>query len=234
MKFHHLISASAAVLALSLSATVSAEKLAVGITPDLQKLDFTHAGKSYTIMRNQDQKNTVNENFAKTSRKCPPFCIQPVVLAPGVDTLGEVEIIHYIKKMSEGENILVVDSRTPDWVERGTIPGAKNIPWTKLNPAKGATTEGIIEVMTKEFGAKLAEGADAFTVDEAVAEGNASKAFDYSEAKTLVMFCNGMWCGQSPNNILNLLKFGYPAEKLKWYRGGMQDWEVLGLSTVKP
>jgi rhodanese-related sulfurtransferase len=234
MKFHHLITASAAVLALSLSATVSAEKLAVGITPDLQKLDFTHDGKSYTIMRNQDQKNTVNENFAKTSRKCPPFCIQPVALAPGVETLGEVEIIHYIKKMSEGENILVVDSRTPDWVERGTIPGAKNIPWTKLNPAKGATTEGIIEVMTKEFGAKLAEGADAFTVDEAVAEGNASKAFDYSQAKTLVMFCNGMWCGQSPNNILNLLKFGYPADKLKWYRGGMQDWEVLGLSTVKP
>ena len=234
MKFHHLITASAAVLALSLSATVSAEKLAVGITPDLQKLDFKHDGKSYTIMRNQDQKNTVNENFAKTSRKCPPFCIQPVVLAPGVETLGEVEIIHYIKKMSEGENILVVDSRTPDWVEKGTIPGAKNLPWTKLNPAKGATTEGIIEVMTKEFGAKLAEGADAFTVDEAVAEGNASKAFDYSQAKTLVLFCNGMWCGQSPNNILNLLKFGYPADKLKWYRGGMQDWEVLGLSTVKP
>ena len=234
MKFHHLITASAAVLALSLSATVSAEKLAVGITPDLQKLDFKHDGKSYTIMRNQDQKNTINENFAKTSRKCPPFCIQPIVLAPGVETLGEVEMIHYVKKMSEGENIIVVDSRTPDWVERGTIPGAKNIPWTKLNPAKGATTEGIIEVMTKEFGAKLAEGADAFTVDEAVAEGNASKAFDYSQAKTLVMFCNGMWCGQSPNNILNLLKFGYPAEKLKWYRGGMQDWEVLGLSTVKP
>ena len=232
MKFHHLITASAAVLALSLSATVSAEKLAVGITPDLQKLDFKHDGKSYTIMRNQDQKNTINENFAKTSRKCPPFCIQPIVLAPGVETLGEVEMIHYVKKMSEGENILVVDSRTPDWVERGTIPGAKNIPWTKLNPAKGATTEGIIEVMTKEFGAKLAEGADAFTVDEAVAEGNASKAFDYSQAKTLVMFCNGMWCGQSPNNIMNLLKFDYPAEKIKWYRGGMQDWEILGLSTV--
>jgi rhodanese-related sulfurtransferase len=234
MKYHHLITASAAVLALSLSATVSAEKLAVGITPDLQKLEFMHDGKSYTIMRNQDQKNTINENFAKTSRKCPPFCIQPIALAPGVETLGEVEMIHYIKKMSEGENILVVDSRTPDWVERGTIPGAKNIPWTKLNPAKGATTEGIIEVMTKEFGAKLAEGADAFTVDEAVAEGNAGKAFDYSRARTLVMFCNGMWCGQSPNNILNLLKFGYPADKLKWYRGGMQDWEVLGLSTVKP
>ena len=26
---------------------------------------------------------------------------------------------------------------------------------------------------------------------------------------------------------------GYPAEKIKWYRGGMQDWEILGLATVK-
>ena len=55
---------------------------------------------------------------------------------------------------------------------------------------------------------------------------------DFSKAKTLVMFCNGMWCGQSPNNIKSLLKMGYPANKIKWYRGGMQDWEVLGLSTV--
>ncbi|MDH3355786.1 MAG: rhodanese-like domain-containing protein, partial [Chromatiales bacterium] len=40
--------------------------------------------------------------------------------------------------------------------------------------------------------------------------------------------------GQSPLAIKALLKLGYPAEKLKWYRNGMQDWEILGLSTVKP
>ncbi|MDH5471784.1 MAG: rhodanese-like domain-containing protein, partial [Gammaproteobacteria bacterium] len=39
---------------------------------------------------------------------------------------------------------------------------------------------------------------------------------------------------QSPNNIKNLLKLNYPAEKIKWYRGGMQNWENLGLTTVKP
>ncbi len=27
--------------------------------------------------------------------------------------------------------------------------------------------------------------------------------------------------------------FANPAHKIKWYRGGGQDWEVLGLSTVK-
>jgi hypothetical protein len=30
------------------------------------------------------------------------------------------------------------------------------------------------------------------------------------------------------------MRFGYPANKIKWYRGGMQDWEILGLTTVKP
>jgi hypothetical protein len=48
------------------------------------------------------------------------------------------------------------------------------------------------------------------------------------------LFCNGMWCGQSPASMATLLKFGYPAEKLKWFRGGMQTWEILGFNTVKP
>jgi rhodanese-related sulfurtransferase len=57
--------------------------------------------------------------------------------------------------------------------------------------------------------------------------------WDFSTAKTLVMFCNGAWCGQSPTNIQTLLKLGYPPNKLKWYRGGMQAWEQFGLTTVK-
>ena len=61
-----------------------------------------------------------------------------------------------------------------------------------------------------------------------------SEFWDFSNAKTLVLFCNGMWCGQSPNNIKSLLKIGYPAHKLKWYRGGMQDWSILGLTVIKP
>jgi rhodanese-related sulfurtransferase len=32
---------------------------------------------------------------------------------------------------------------------------------------------------------------------------------------------------------MTLLKYGYPADKIKWYRGGMQNWTALGLTTVK-
>ena len=231
MKTKIVIAAFAA--SLIFSANVSAENKPVDITPNMKEVNVKHNGKSVTITRNQDNKNTVNPAFAKTSRPCPPFCIQPVVLAPGVETIAEVEIIDYIKKMSDGDNsILVVDSRTPDWVEKGTIPGAKNLPWTSLNPKKGATTEGIVKILTEEFGAKLKGDNDVVDVDDAIVNNSVGEVIDYSNAKTLVMFCNGMWCGQSPNNIMNLLKFGYPAEKIKWYRGGMQDWEILGLSTV--
>jgi rhodanese-related sulfurtransferase len=39
---------------------------------------------------------------------------------------------------------------------------------------------------------------------------------------------------RSPTTIKGLLKIGYPAHKILWYRGGMQDWESLGLTTLKP
>ena len=238
MKISHYVAStvSAAILLFDISSSVSAgDDISVGISHDIKKVEFTHDGKKLTIMRNQESLHTINPNFALTSRDCPPFCIQPMVVAPGVDTIAELEIIDYIKKMADGDgSILVIDSRTPDWVARGTIPGSTNIPWTKIRPKSGATTEDIIKILTGNFGAKLAQGADEFSVDEAIAEGDTSKVFDYSDAKTLVMFCNGMWCGQSPANIKILLKFGYPAEKIKWYRGGLQGWEILGLTTIKP
>jgi len=218
MKWNKITSAVVAALAVVLVGNASAADLAVGITRSMTKFEGTVNGEKVTIVRNQNQSATVHPAFAKTSRKCPPFCIQPAQLAPGVETIGELEVIEYVKMMAAGdENILLIDSRTPDWVAKGTIPGAMNIPWTKLNPAKGADPISIGELMTGQFGATELEG-----------------LWDYSNAKTLVLFCNGMWCGQSPNNIKNLLRFGYPAHKIKWYRGGMQDWEILGLSNVKP
>lgn len=206
----------AAAIAAVLAAPAGAEDVAVQITAGLGSVDVMHGGETITIMRNQDTKNTVNPAFAKTSRECPPFCIQPSKLAPGVETIGEAEVIEYAKRMSDGDaTIVLVDSRTPDWVERGTIPSAMNVPWTKLNPAKGADPISIAEIMEGVFNVQSNE-----------------ELMDFSDSKTAVMFCNGMWCGQSPNNIANLLKFGYPAHKIKWYRGGMQDWEILGLTTV--
>lgn len=213
-----LIAVATIAVSALLSVTAHAENRPVGITFDMSEATVMHNGKEVKITRNQDNGATVIDAFAKTSRPCPPFCIQPIVLAPGVETIGEAEMIDYLVKMSKGdESILVIDSRTPNWVERGTIPGAKNLPWTLLNTAKGADPLSIGEIISEEFGAEEFDG-----------------LWKFAKAKTLVMFCNGMWCGQSPTNIKSLLDFGYPAHKIKWYRGGMQNWSNLGLTVVKP
>ena len=129
---------------------------------------------------------------------------------------GNAALSAAIAAKEQCESVLVVDSRTPDFVEAGSIPGAMNIPYTQLLPEQ-TEPQDIAELLQFEFNAGFDDG-----------------LWDFSTAKTLVMFCNGPWCGQSPTNIKALLKLGYPAERIKWYRGGMQAWEQFGLTTVKP
>lgn len=44
-----------------------------------------------------------------------------------------------------------------------------------------------------------------------------------------IFFCNGPQCPQSHSAIKNLLKAGYPPDKILYYRGGMHDWVTMGL-----
>ena len=191
--------------------------LDVAISEEIDSIEVIHNGTNVTIMRNQNPDNRINPAYTKTSRKCPPFCIQPATIAEGVETIGELELLDYLKQIMAGNNsILVIDSRTSDWVKTGTIPGSVNIPWTVLSPGAGADPFTISDIFKERFGVITQEG-----------------LWDFSGAKTLILFCNGLWCGQSPSSIRSLLAFGYPASKLKWYRGGMQDWESTGLTVIK-
>lgn len=204
------------ILIVSLTSPGMSMALDVNITADLPSIQVLHNGRKVTIMRNQDQNNRINPTFAKTSRNCPPFCIQPVEVAAGVKTVGELEMLYYLKKIGDGDkSLLVIDSRKADTVAMGSIPGAVNIPARRLDSAITSLPE-IREIMQKQFAAVYKSG-----------------SWDFSSARTLVLFCNGPWCSQSSVSIKRLLKLGYPADKLVWYRGGMQSWEALGLTTVK-
>jgi rhodanese-related sulfurtransferase len=196
-------------------------EMTIGET-DIQPVEVMHAGAQVLIERTHDEGATLPAEFLKTDRACPPFCLQPMSAANGVQTIGEVEMLGFLKQANDGEAVLVIDSRTPDWVMRGTIPGSVNIPWDQIDPQQqgmfGDSGESYARtLMVEKFGAT---------------EGDDGK-LDFSNAKTLVLFCNGIWCGQSSDNIATLIGMGYPAEKLKWYRGGMQDWVSAGLTTVK-
>ncbi|MCK5813873.1 MAG: rhodanese-like domain-containing protein [Cocleimonas sp.] len=201
------------------SHTVMADKRdPVGITPSIMSVTINVDGKKVEVKRNQDNDNLINPAFSKTSRACPPFCIEPMSIAPNVETIGEIETLDYLKRSSAGEAVMVIDARTPEWMMRGTIPGSVNIPWTTLSVRGADTWEDAAtaeEVIVSRFGADMK-----------------GEKLDFTHAKTLVLFCNGAWCEQSTANIKLLLAKGYPAEKIKWYRGGMQSWTGFGLSTV--
>lgn len=199
-----------------LPVALNAAEGGVNITTGMPYVEVMHKGKKVRIERIQDNENYVDPDFAQTSRPCPPYCIQPMLLFPGVETLGELELIDYLRRMSRGDAVLIIDSREKAWLAKGMIPGAIHIPWTQLFN-QTASDEEISEIMSFQFGA-IKTGA----------------FWNFENVKTLVFYCNGPWCGQSPTNIRALLAMGYPASKIKWYRGGMQSWKLFGLTTVMP
>lgn len=212
MKKLKILVVSAASVALLASMAVTAKP--VGIIKGVMEI----AG----ISRNQNGKATIHPAFAKTSRSCPPFCIQPTnPFAPAsVDTVSELDILHALRDIAKGDNSqMVIDARTPVWMSAkkgGTIKGSVNISYKKLNAkAVAKDPDAVIEILTSKFGVTEQDG-----------------IFNFTKAKTLYLFCNGLWCGQSPAAIKALLSLGYPESKLKYYRSGMNAWHSLGLSTV--
>ena len=203
----------------------------VGITSSIDSVSVLHQGKRVVIKREKLADSTIPSLFNNTSRPCPPFCVQPMLAAPNVETIGELELLDYLQQTNTG-SVIVVDSRLTNWVNKGTIPGSIHIPWTSLVKSEGATLKSTLNVLTKQFSVKIVEGKNAGDVSEALVDNRVTDVLDYSNAKTLVIFCNGTWCGQTSESIKALLDIGYPAEKIKYYRDGMQGWVTLGLTTV--
>lgn len=185
------------ITAISLLAAPVAAQEPVNIRSDIPTVTVQTPSGPVEIQRIQDPTNEVTGEWARTSRPCPPFCIQPMTPAPGVATIGELEMLD----MLADEEAIVVDSRTPDWFEGGTIPGAINIPYTQ-----------VVDRL-EDLGCEID-----------------FDGWDCTEARPVALFCNGLWCGQSPSAIRNMISAGYPADRIFYYRGGMQSWRVLGLS----
>ncbi len=168
----------------------------VGITREMASVTV----EGGEIARIQNNDNEVSGEWARTSRACPPYCIQPMSPADGVATLGELELIAAL----QDPDVTVIDSRTPDWFEGGSIPGAINIPYTEM-------TDHLAD-----FGCEID-----------------FDGWECAAAEPVVLFCNGPWCGQSPSAIRRMIEVGFPADKIGYYRGGMQGWRLLGLSVSK-
>jgi len=171
----------------------------VNIRPDVMSVTIDTAKGPVEIKRIQDNENKLEGDWAKTSRPCPSFCIQPMIPAPGVTPVGELEMMEFLKD----PNVVVVDGRVTRDFEGGAIPGAINIPYMEAPDRLGELG------CQPDFEGFICDGED---------------------VKSVALYCNGPWCGQSPTAARRMIEAGFPAEKIYYYRGGMQQWRLLGLT----
>lgn len=99
---------------------------------------------------------------------------------------------------------MVIDMRDEDEPLKATIPNSYHIPYNEL--------EDRLDVLG--------------------CQRRSDKSWDCARAIKIVAFCHGPMCLQSPAGIAIIVRMGYPVEKISYYRGGMTDWQALGLTTV--
>ena len=140
--------------------------------------------------------------------------ISPMQIHKDITTYGEIEVLAFIDDMQYDDTMLFIDARGEEWYEYRTIPGAINIHYVYMKSPE------IFEEEYKAFLKKLSIKGE-------------KKPYNFSQAKTILLFGNGAWCSQSPIMIKTLLALGYPPEKMKWYRGGIDAWLGLSMTTTK-
>ena len=192
--------------------TINAKDYKVKITENLPYVDVDVLGEPVRIDRIQDTKHKLKNSYAKTSRPCPPFCVQPFEPIKGIETYGELELLDFLKKEVSNNTGVLVDARLPKWYNEGTIPGAINLPFAILNPK---TSKEYLQKVLPVLGVEKKDG-----------------KWDFSKAQKLVVFDNGPWDQQATRAMQHLVEIGYPKSKIKYYRGGMQYWQILGLKVL--
>jgi len=197
---------------LLLAQNAKEEHIVVKITDSMPFVTTTSSGKEIKIMRIQDTDNRLTDDYTKTSRPCPPFCIQPTKIADGVQNIEEIELLNFIKNEVSKNQGIVVDTRLKSWFELETIPSAINIPFPIIEKASKNKAKKIFKIL----GMREKDN------------GN----WDFSKAKKIAIFDNGVWCEQAKHFIDAMIKHGYPKDKMLYYRSGFQGWKLLGLTTV--
>jgi len=180
----------------------------VEIMKGMPYIEVEANGQIYKIERTQVEATYLTNTFALTSRPSPPFFIEPFHVSDGIETYGELEVLDFISK----KRGLFVDARLANWFAKSAIPSSVNIPFKIFLSDTPERTKTL-----KALGAK-----------------GSGSSWDFKNAKTILLYCNGAWCGQSPAAIHALIELGYPKSKMKYYRGGMQSWQLLGLTTIVP
>lgn len=184
----------------------------LGITESLRDLSFARNGVTHTVGRSLSASDPAANLRAAIDPACPPSCVQPMQAAPGVVTVAELEVLEFMAgPVAEGTGLLV-DARLADWFARGSLPGAISMPYPALSPENS-----FLPDILQALGAR-----------------RDAAGWEFDAAFDLLVFGNGPASDMAGRAVRGLLDAGYPAAKLRWYRGGVIGWADLGLTLKEP
>jgi len=170
--------------------------------------DFVFNGIELSISTGFPAAADYAAQFAALAPACDPECLSGPMVASGVATIVETEVLEFLAEVVGQNAGLLVDARMPNDRAMGFIPGSVSLPFETLNPNNELRDE-----ILKALGARAFED-----------------VFNFSDAQSLVVYDSGPTRHDAELLIGHLLEVGYPAEKILYYRGGMQVWAVLGLT----
>jgi len=185
-----------------------------------------------------------------------PLWLAAIALAAGVTSIAHAADPEYLRIIGTDTKFVVKTANGEEKViTRVMTPCAKNKGWIQaLVPVPGVHPAGEIEILN------AMNDRDALLVDMREPEDRANGTiagsvhmvytevagrmnelgcsktagkWDCSKAKKVFAFCNGPACPQSPSAITAMVRDGFPADRIHYYRGGMLDWAALGFPVVK-
>ena len=180
----------------------------VRITADLPEVRLNLGGHEVVIVRNQDPAAVLQGEAALVARACPPDCLQPMVAEPGVETLGALEVIGFVQAEVVGKTGYLLDVRLPEGYAAGHLPGAVNVPAVTLT-AKNPALQDILVALGARQGAV---------------------GLEFDAMRVLVIYGDGPVFDEAAKTVQGLVSAGVPADKLRYFRGGMQEWRQFGLT----
>ncbi|WP_420861548.1 rhodanese-like domain-containing protein [Algirhabdus cladophorae] len=195
---------AAATLAVAFSATHAVPQQA-------QQVSFSFNGQELSISRQISVNQAKAARFSVTQDGCSGLCLAPISAGTGVATIGEMEVTKFLVDYTQAGTGLLIDARLPTARSDGFLPTSVNVPHQAVEDGNPYRNQILSALGAREYDGIL----------------------NFSDAMDLVIFDAGPSDSRALKLIENLLSAGYPPEKLRFYRGGMQVWASLGLNFVE-
>jgi rhodanese-related sulfurtransferase len=146
--------------------------------------------------------------LSRKADSCAAICIAPLSVHKTVATVAEAEVFEFIANRVATGTGLLIDGRAIADRDTGAIINSISVPSALVDESNPFRDDILVAMGARSF----------------------DGVFNFSDAMPVMVYDQGPLADDAGALIRSLLQAGYPAEKIQYYRGGLQVWTALGLS----